>query len=126
MSRSRGRAAAARWKPSKISDVLPDFARELEAGLRDAGEEALADSVDRLRIASPCGCGESLCESFHVAPVPRSDDDTGRSILVEIEGVVVVDTYAEKIVFVEVLYRGDLRATIREYFEAARRGVAGR
>lgn len=53
-----------------LSDLAPRFARELQQGLRDIGDDDLAGQVPGLRISSMCGCGDGFCASFYTTDTP--------------------------------------------------------
>jgi hypothetical protein len=101
---------------SRVADILPQLAAELAAGLRGAGEDALAGQVASLRLVARSGCGDAFCASFHTAPPPRGAYGEGhRNVEVPVpKGVVILDVVQDRVVFVEVLDRGDVRALLRD------------
>ncbi|MFD8559795.1 hypothetical protein ACWDOR_26235 [Streptosporangium canum] len=89
-----------------VREAFPRLAAELAVLLRQEGEDALATSVDGLRVHSGCGCGDDFCKSFHTAAPPDGAYGDGhRNIMLEpVEGMLILDVVDDEIVFVEVLY----------------------
>jgi hypothetical protein len=87
-----------------VSEVEPELAAMVIRGLRAAGEEALAEQVDRLRYRAACGCDSDTCRSFYTAPKPdRAYGPGHRCILLETVDryMIVIDVVESDIVFVE-------------------------
>jgi hypothetical protein len=105
-----------------LSDIAPTFAEELVRSLQSEGEAGLAAQVPELHVLSFCGCGEPECASF----TTRATEDRAVSPQVEtialdsLDGMVNVDTVGGQIVYVEVLYRADLRSALEAGFPRAR------
>jgi len=93
-----------------LTAVLPEFARELEEGLREAGRPELAGQVASLRIRELCACEVEGCGSFYTGLPMKRWFRRGKQVAV---GDLVVDTIDGEIVYVEVLGRPDVRAALR-------------
>lgn len=95
-----------------LTRVVPGLARAMEAALRGQGEEALAEQVAELRIARVCRCGQPYCASFWTTERPLARWlARGRHIELggERAGQVALDVVRGRIVYVEVLNRGEVR-----------------
>ncbi len=90
--------------------VAPEFAVELEDGLRAVGRAELADQVRELEIRELCRCQVDGCASFYTALPVKRWFRRGNQVPV---GALVVDTIDGQIVYVEVLGRPDLRRALR-------------
>lgn len=99
-----------------ISDVLPDLVEEIAYLLKEAGADPLIDQIRVARIDSICDCGDENCASF------ATSDEVKVASVVELqalEGNLIIDlNAAEKICFIEVLGRPDVRYLIEEYYDA--------
>ena len=97
-----------------LAEALPEFAAELQALLRLAGEHEFGKGVPALRIVSRCQCGDDFCASFYTAPPPRGAYGPGhRTIVLEPEhGMIILDVVGREIVHVEVLYRDEVRSRL--------------
>lgn len=60
-------------EPPLFTEVLPTLAAHLKPSLIREGEEALAATVDSLRVHALCSCGDSLCMTFYAVPKSRCD-----------------------------------------------------
>jgi len=100
--------------PGPLLDLLPAFAAELEHALRADGEDALAEQVDSLLVESLCGCDDDFCSSFYAGA--RPDGAWGpslRSVTPTVPtGMVILDVVDDRIRYVEVLYRDDVKAAL--------------
>jgi hypothetical protein len=98
-----------------ISEVLPDFLEELVFLLKQSGDAALGEQMRTLRIESLCDCGHEECASFATAAEVKVD----RAVeLQAMEGVLLIDLNAEeKICFIEILGRPDIRYLLDDYTE---------
>ena len=94
----------------KLSAVVPEFAGELEDGLRAAGRPELAGQVAGLELRELCQCSVEGCASFHTGRPMKRWFRRGKQVPV---GDLVVDTIDGDIVYVEVLDRPDLREALR-------------
>jgi len=99
---------------STISELLPDFASELEDLVKVAGRGELAGQFRDLPILDRCRCGESGCAHFFTAPRPSSDygPDHENVLLPSARGLVVLDLVLGRIVAVEVLDRPEVKAVL--------------
>jgi hypothetical protein len=101
-----------------VRDLLPALVAEVEASLRDIDEDDLADQAQTLEIWGRCSCGDDFCSSFYTGPRARgqwSDEGEHRTVpLIVGSGMVNLDVVASVIRYVEVLYRLDVDAIVRE------------
>jgi hypothetical protein len=97
-----------------LVESSPEFSRELRDLLIAAGEPALAAQVDRLEIVAKCGCNDDFCASFYTARKPfERYGEWRRSVEVQpTEGMILLDVLGDTIIFIEVLYRDDVRAKL--------------
>ena len=102
-----------------LRDVEPQFATELGAALRKAGEPGLAASVFRLVVENACGCDDPDCASFYTVPRLKARSlwlGGGRTVRLESDrGTLAADVVDGTIVSVEVLGRPELRSSLLEY-----------
>lgn len=91
----------------RVAQLWPKLTEELRAALRAGPEPALADQVDDLSVAGPCGCGDAFCQGFSTQPVPDGGYPDQRSIWLDPpwQGMLVVDVVDDRIVYVEILFR---------------------
>jgi hypothetical protein len=94
-----------------LTDILPQFAVELEQLLKERGEAKLAAQVPGLTVVDRCRCGDDFCASFYIQPKPNGAYGPGHRCLglESVEGMLILDLVADKIVHVEVLYRNEIR-----------------
>lgn len=99
-----------------LSDVAPEFARELESALRDSGDDDLADQVSALRVIDTSGCGDYFCASFYTDRLPEDAWGAGHeheNVVPDVRrGMVILDVVDRVIRFVEALYRYDVRRAL--------------
>ena len=99
-----------------LSDVLPDLVEEIVHLLQGSGAEPLEAQIRAARLESICDCGDENCASFATAPEVKVAKVVE---LHPIEGHLIIDlNAAERICFIEVLGRPDVRYLIEEYFAA--------
>jgi hypothetical protein len=105
------------YRPT-LTDVAPAFAADLERELRAQGDAELAEQIPGLRVLSFCGCGDTECASFTTRePSNRSPDRQVETMTVDaLDGMVNIDSLDGRIMYVEVLYRPDLRAALEAGF----------
>jgi len=97
-----------------LSDILPDFVDELAALMRDANATPLIDQLAQLRIESVCDCGDANCSSFATS---REVKVANTVELPAMEGFLIIDLNPEeRICFIEVLNRPDVKYLIEEYY----------
>ncbi|TWE07842.1 hypothetical protein BKA23_3208 [Rudaeicoccus suwonensis] len=87
------------------------LASEIREALRTEGESALADQVDALLVTSPCGCGDTCCQSFYTERKPDEAYGPGhRSVPLRPphSWMLILDVVDDRIVHVEVLFREPL------------------
>lgn len=96
--------------PPLLTAVLPAFADELAGALDDTD---LARQVADLRIWSRCSCGDDFCASFWTEPT-RAGGDRTEDVPSDVDwGMVFVQVVDdEKIQYVEVLHRPDVRVAL--------------
>ena len=92
-----------------LRELLPALAAELEGGLREAGRPDLAEQIPSLRVRAACPCDVESCGSFYTAWPMKRWFRRGKQVPV---GDLVVDSIDGEIVFVEVLGRPEVRATL--------------
>ena len=95
-----------------VRDVLPGLADELERSLGELGRPELADQVSLLRLWAVCPCEVEGCGSFYTARPMKRWFRRGNEVPA---GDLVVNTIDGEIVFVEVLGRPDIRASLGPY-----------
>ncbi len=95
----------------RLIDVAPELATELQHLLLRRDEAALAGQVAGLILVDLCGCGDSFCASFYTTPRSVAPSCWQRRTipLQSDSGILTVDVIDLTIVYVEVLYRDDLR-----------------
>ena len=102
----------------RLAEGAPDFAAELEAGLRLAECPELAAQVAGLEATSRCGCGDDSFFSFYTGAQPDGPWGDGHEtvpLLLEMRsGTVCVDTVHSEIRFVEALDRTDLASFVAD------------
>jgi hypothetical protein len=95
-----------------LGEAAPDFARELEYLLRQAGRPELAKSVPTLPIFGRCPCRVPACASFYTTPWLDALVQWARAgetiRLRPTRGEVSVDVADERILSVEVLGKQDV------------------
>ena len=99
-----------------ISEVMPDFLEELVFLLGQSGAPALGEQMRTLRIESLCDCGHEDCSSFATAAEVKVE----RTVeLQAMEGILLIDLNGEeKICFIEVLGRPDVKYLLENYAPA--------
>lgn len=100
---------------TKVTELLPGFAHELEFVLNAMGHPELASQIDQLEVTYRCRCGDAFCTSFYTGPPP---DGAWRAVHKNIpldvdHGMVILDVVDGQIRFVEVLDRPELRADLQ-------------
>jgi hypothetical protein len=96
-----------------LVESLPELSRELTELLIAAGKPALAAQVDRLEIVAKCSCNDDFCASFYTArKSERLAKDRWTLEVQPAEGMILLDLLGDTIVFIEVLYRDDVRAKL--------------
>ena len=100
-----------------IGEVLPDLLEEMVYLLRQSDSAALEPQLRRLKIESICDCGDQDCASFATAPEVK----VNRTIELEaMEGLLILDLNADdRICFIEVLGRPDVRYLLEEHYSAS-------
>jgi len=92
-----------------VRERLPAFAAELDRLLREEGRPDLAEQLPGLRIRALCTCEVEGCGSFYTGRPIKRWFRRGKQVAV---GDAVVDTIDGEIVFVEVLGRPEIRASL--------------
>ena len=93
-----------------VAQKLPELAAELERLLLAQNRPDLAEQLSTLRITAVCPCEIEACGSFYTARPMKRWFRRGKQVPA---GDLVVDTIDGEIVFIEVLGRPDVRATLR-------------
>ncbi|GAA2121779.1 hypothetical protein GCM10009759_71780 [Kitasatospora saccharophila] len=99
-------------RPPLLREVYPDLVEELAGLLLAEGEAALAAGVRELRLVAPCTCGDGSCRSFRTAAhAPGTPYGPGHRCvpLLPERGLLTLDVVDERVVYVEVLHRPELR-----------------
>jgi hypothetical protein len=94
-----------------LTFVHPALADEMRLGLVADGAAGLVPEVARLRVLGPCGCGDDFCSSFYTGPRGAPVET-----LVLTPYSLMVDVWAGRFIFVEVLDRPDVRAVFAAAF----------
>lgn len=93
-----------------LREALPEFADELVKCLIAAGEVKLARQVPHLRIVDRCRCGEHFCATVNIVhPRAREESHNHRNVLLNTNGMVILDVDGQQVTCIEVLYRNDVR-----------------
>ncbi|MEU0938491.1 hypothetical protein [Embleya sp. NPDC005971] len=100
-----------------LSEALPELYAELVRLLREEADHSLADDLPKTHFHEWCGCGDDFCQSFRTAPDPEGPYGPGhRMVCLLGEGdraMINLDLVHESVVYVEVLYRPNLRTQFR-------------
>ena len=100
--------------PPLLHGLLPGLAAELAGVLLEKGEAALASEIVALRVLD---CDWSA-DAVAIYTEPRPEGSLGptlRTVLLDLRrGIAVIDVVEERIVCVEILGRGDVRAVLRD------------
>lgn len=95
-----------------LREQWPQFATELHAALRVAGEKRLRRAAGRLRVVEMCSCKDDFCQSFRTVPWPAGTPygPGHRNVCLEPPwpGYLILDVVHGKVVYVEILYRPPL------------------
>jgi hypothetical protein len=102
----------------RLTNVLPEFASELERLLLAANHPELAAQIPELEIARRCSCEDDFCATFHTKYVPgTSPKQYPPCISLEPkEGMITLDISSGRIIGIEVLFREDVRKKLRALF----------
>jgi hypothetical protein len=95
----------------RLTESLPEFARELEDLLKKQERNDLALQVASAVIVERCTCHDDFCASFYLKPQPKGPypgEHEAFDIDAE-QGMVLVDVVNGELAHVEVLNRDDVR-----------------
>ena len=114
----RRRDTLLRMSQPLMSDILPDLVEEIAYLLKQTMAAPLEEQVRRLRIVAICDCGDESCASFATA----AEVKVHRTVELDpIEGHLIIDlNSSDKICFVEVLERPDVKYLLEEYYDPNR------
>ena len=114
----RRRDTLLRMSQPLMSDILPDLVEEIADLLKQTMAAPLEEQVRRLRIVAICDCGDESCASFATA----AEVKVHRTVELDpIEGHLIIDlNSSDKICFVEVLERPDVKYLLEEYYDPNR------
>jgi hypothetical protein len=100
--------------PPLLSQVMPEFARELDTLMLAHGRSELAAQVPTLRIVDRCRCGDDFCGTFYTEPRPKTSYGAGHSNVEPTtnQGIIILDVVSGRVACVEVLYRDEIRDQI--------------
>src|SRR5262245_25067776 len=103
--------------PSKVVELFPAFADELQRLVERSARPDLAEQVRDLPVVGRCQCGDDNCAHFYTAPPPAGAYGVGHSnvLLAAEQGLVVIDVMGNRIVAVEVLDRPDVKVLLDRY-----------
>lgn len=95
----------------RLGKLFPELTAELMTLLRAEGEGRLAATVPALPFHEWCGCPDGFCRSFYTAPRPAHPYGTGHRniVLSPTDCMMVLDVIHNRIRYIEILYRGELR-----------------
>ena len=97
--------------------ALPALAAELTELLDAAGYNELAAQIPELTITDRCRCGDAFRATVYTAPRPRGAWGPGHETIpldATAAGMINLDVVDGRIVEIEVLFRDDIRAAVRE------------
>lgn len=99
-----------------LGEVLPDLLEEIVYLLRQTDAAGLEEQLRGLKIESVCDCGDVNCASFATAREVK----VNRVIELEaMEGFLIIDVdAADRICFIEVLGRPDVKYLLEEHYSA--------
>lgn len=98
----------------KLKKHKPNLAKELETGLREIGETALASSVSSLEIVDRCRCGDKGCGTFYTLEKKIWIGKKLNQLVPVLEGLYAIDVYEDKIACIEILDRNDVENKLNE------------
>lgn len=100
-----------------LAAILPEVSHDLAALVRQKGATELAAQVPHLGVVDRCRCGDEFCASLCTPGKPEGQYAAGHDCvdLDAAEGMMLMDTVAEKIVHVEILNRQDIRRKLRPF-----------
>lgn len=101
---------------ARLGDAMPEFAQELFCLLQNLGRADLAVQAPTLLLLRGCDCKDPFCSSFHTAPPTEERQEIESIHLASEAGLVIVDVCNGRIVYVESLYRPDVKAKISQIF----------
>ena len=99
-----------------LAEILPELADELAALVRQKGAPELAAQVPQLCVVDRCRCGDEFRASLYTQSKPEGQYGAGHDCVDPdaADGLMLIDTVAEKIVHVELLNRQDIRRKLLE------------
>ena len=76
----------------------------------------LVGQIPSLPVVDRCRCEDDFCASMYTVPEPKGSWGPGyESILLDPdEGMIILDVVDDKIAFIEVLYRDEIRKKLLE------------
>ena len=97
-----------------VREIFPRFAVELEQLIRASSRPELAAQVGELLVVARCRCAQPDCAHFFTAAPPQGAYGPGHASieLASEHGLIVLDVIDDRIVAVEVLDRGDVKAIL--------------
>jgi len=99
--------------PLTLRECLPELAAELESLLRNDNEMELAEQVQSLQIVDRCRCDSRSCATIYNVPKPNGAwRGNHRNVVLDTEGLTVLDVLDERIVCIEMLDRDGITETI--------------
>jgi len=101
----------------KLEDIMPELAREFEAGLREIGEVKLANTVSGLEITGRCECGDNNCGTFYTQDKEVWSGKKLRQAVPTVKGLYAVDVFENEVVCIEILDREDVSEKLNQLFQ---------
>jgi hypothetical protein len=95
--------------PLTLRECLPELAVELESLLRNDNEMEHAVQVQSLEIPDRCRCDSRSCATIYNVPAPDGAwHGNHRNIILNTDGLTVLDVVDERIVCIEMLDRDEI------------------
>lgn len=94
--------------------AFPELAQEITDCLLRRGETELAGQIEHISIVDKCRCGDSFCGSLRTSPKPKGAYGPGhRNVVLEpSRGMFILDVVDERIVYIEILYRDEIKQRV--------------
>lgn len=93
----------------KLNILMPFLAEEISEALTNMGQRHLASSIQDLEILERCDCDNSGCAAFYTAEKHTWSGQKIKHLSPNVKGLFSIDVCQNKIVFVEMMGRQDVR-----------------
>lgn len=103
----------------KLVAVIPVFAAECKQLLLEQNKVDLANQIESLNIVKRCSCTDDFCASFSTHAQSRASFGGSDRYTLDLnpeKGMILMDIADGKIIYVEVLYRDDVRSMLSRAF----------